>query len=109
MNGNLNQQTGTFICTSPNITVYYNNVTITPNNVTFNNDNYDVFIFTIYETTVYDGYMPVTINGDSNLIASNIISTANIFGVQGNVVINKYYTGSSAPSSSLGNNGDIYL
>lgn len=50
-----------------------------------------------------------TISGDADLVASNIISTANIFGVQGNVVINKYYTGSSAPSASLGNNGDIYL
>ena len=50
-----------------------------------------------------------TIVGDADLVASNIISTANIFGVQGSVVINKYYTGSSAPSSSLGNNGDIYL
>lgn len=29
--------------------------------------------------------------------------------VNGSLVINKYYTGSSAPSSSLGNNGDIYL
>lgn len=50
-----------------------------------------------------------TIAGDADLVASNIISTANIFGVQGSVVINKYYTGSSAPSSSLGSNGDIYL
>lgn len=50
-----------------------------------------------------------TISGDTNLIASNIISGVSIFGVSGNVVINKYYTGTSAPSSSLGNNGDIYL
>ena len=50
-----------------------------------------------------------TISGDADLVSSNIISTANIFGVQGGVVIQKYYTGSSAPSSSLGNNGDIYL
>ena len=50
-----------------------------------------------------------TISGDADLVATNIISTANIFGVQGSVVINKYYTGSSAPSSSLGSNGDIYV
>lgn len=46
---------------------------------------------------------------DSDLIASNILSGVNILGVSGSVVINKYYTGSSDPSSSLGNNGDIYL
>lgn len=50
-----------------------------------------------------------TIAGDADLVASNILSTANIFGVQGNVVVQNYYTGSSAPSSSLGQNGDIYI
>ena len=50
-----------------------------------------------------------TIAGDADLVGSNIISTANIFGTQGTVVIQKYYTGANAPSSSLGNNGDIYL
>ena len=50
-----------------------------------------------------------TILGDSSLVASNIISTASIFGVQGSVVIQHYYTGSAAPTSGLGVNGDIYL
>ena len=50
-----------------------------------------------------------TIKGDSNLVASNIISGKTIFGVSGSVVIQHYYTGSSEPSSSLGSNGDIYL
>lgn len=50
-----------------------------------------------------------TISGDADLVASNIVSTANIFGVQGSVVVQHYYTGSSAPSSSLGSNGDIYF
>ena len=50
-----------------------------------------------------------TIAGDSDLVASNIVSGVQIFGVTGNVVLQKYYTGSSAPSSSLGSNGDIYI
>lgn len=50
-----------------------------------------------------------TIAGDSDLVGSNILSTANIFGVQGTVVVQNYYTGSSAPSSSTGSNGDLYL
>ena len=50
-----------------------------------------------------------TIAGDADLVASNIVSGVQIFGVTGNVVLQNYYTGSSAPASSLGNNGDLYL
>ena len=50
-----------------------------------------------------------TIAGDADLVASNIVSGVQIFGVTGNVVLQNYYTGSSAPSSSLGSNGDLYL
>lgn len=59
--------------------------------------------------TGYDALGTVTVSGDADLVGSNIISSANIFGVQGTVVIQHYYTGSSAPSSSTGVNGDIYL
>lgn len=56
----------------------------------------------------------------SNLLASNIVSGVTIkvgdstdddcvASVTGNVVLQNYYTGSSAPSSSLGNVGDLYL
>ena len=78
-----------------------------------------------------------TIAGDADLVAGNIASGVNIFGVEGtytddatatasdilsgetayaggrlitgNLVVQTYYTGSGQPSSSLGQNGDIYL
>ena len=42
-------------------------------------------------------------------MGSNIVSGVSIFGVNGTIVLQNYYTGSSAPSSSLGSNGDLYL
>jgi len=78
-----------------------------------------------------------TIAGDADLVASNIKAGVSIFNVtgtftsdatataadilngetayvngrevEGTLIVNKYYTGSSTPSSSLGNDGDIYL
>lgn len=59
--------------------------------------------------TGYNGFSKVTVNGDSDLVSSNIVNGVQIFGVTGNVVLQNYYTGSSAPSSSTGSNGDLYL
>lgn len=42
------------------------------------------------------------VNGERFLAADGTIST-------GGLVVQNYYTGSSAPSSSLGSNGDLYL
>ena len=50
-----------------------------------------------------------TIAGDADLVGSNILSTANIFGVQGTVDFIDVYIRSAAPTSSVGNNGDIYI
>ena len=50
---------------------------------------------------------------DANATAGDIINnkTAYVNGskITGNLIINKYYTGSGSPSSSLGNDGDLYL
>lgn len=57
-----------------------------------------------------DEYITTT---DATATQSDIISgqTAYVKGnkITGNLVVQKYYTGSSAPSSTLGNDGDIYL
>jgi len=41
------------------------------------------------------------VNGDTAYVDGRLIT--------GDLIINNYYTGSSAPSSSLGSNGDIYI
>ena len=70
----------------------------------------------------YDALKKVTIPAvtTTNLISSNIVSgvtvqvgdaadSDRIASVTGNVVLQNYYTGSSAPSSATGSNGDLYL
>lgn len=77
---------------------------------------------TVSPDSNYDGLSSVTVNAipneyitttDATASASDIVSGATAYAngskVTGSLVINKYYTGSSAPSSSLGNDGDIYL
>lgn len=69
---------------------------------------------TVTPTSPYNGFSAVTVPAvtaaiDSNITAANIKSGVTILGVQGSLVVQHYYTGTSVPSSSLGSNGDIYL
>lgn len=45
----------------------------------------------------------------SDVVNGRIIYNSNGVQTTGTLVIQHYYTGNSAPSSSLGENGDIYL
>ena len=51
----------------------------------------------------------ITVQGDADLIPANIASGVTIFGVTGTLAFVNYYSGTATPSSSLGNNGDLYF
>ena len=56
----------------------------------------------------------ITVKGDSNLTAGNIKSGVSIFGVTGTynaegATTNTVYVGTSAPTSDVGSDGDIYI
>ena len=70
----------------------------------------------------YDGLSKVTINKipedyiqteDGTITSQDVVQGKIGYSkkerIVGNLVIQKYYTGSTTPSQSLGNNGDIYL
>lgn len=62
---------------------------------------------------VYNGNTLIDLTGDT-VTANTLLSGATAHDrsgtqISGNVSFVTYYTGTSAPSSSLGNDGDIYL
>jgi len=74
----------------------------------------------IAASTYLTGAQTIAAVTTTNLSASNIVSGVTIkvgdssdddcvASVTGNVVLQNYYTGSSAPSAATGNNGDLYL
>ena len=75
-----------------------------------------------FNSSSVDGYKPIVVAAvtTTNLSASNILNGVTIkvgnssdddciASVTGNVVIQNYYTGSTAPASGTGSNGDLYL
>lgn len=63
-----------------------------------------------------DGYLGVSLLGSAygSATSADVIAGKTFTGtsgavVEGELVVQKYYTGTSAPSNSFGNNGDIYL
>lgn len=63
---------------------------------------------------VYDGTTLIDLSGDSLADASNLVSGETAHDrtgtqITGTLVIQAYYTGTSTPSSSLGDDGDLYV
>jgi len=71
-----------------------NFVKVSPTQITIRTGRTTVYRLNLYKITGYcDGYAPVTVSGDSNLVAANIKSGISIFGVTGT------YSGSSGSVS----------
>lgn len=66
-----------------------------------------------YNKCVINGTTYLDLSSDTvasdKLLSGYTAHDKNGASITGNVVLQNYYTGSSAPSSSLGNNGDLYL
>lgn len=67
-----------------------------------------------YVNKVQYGGTTVMDISDTSATADKILQGYGAYGangawMNGSLVIQRYYTGSSAPSASLGNDGDIYL
>lgn len=57
-------------------------------------------------TGTYEGQQPT---GTISITENGTVDVSNYASANVNIPIQKYYTGSTAPASSLGNDGDLYL
>lgn len=66
-----------------------------------------------YNKVVYGGNTLIDLTSDTvtteDLVQGTTAHDKSGASITGTLVIQKFYTGTSAPSSSLGNDGDIYL
>lgn len=46
---------------------------------------------------------------DADFKAENVLAGVNLFGLVGSLAVQNYYTGTTAPGSYLGENGDLYF
>lgn len=63
---------------------------------------------------VHGGTTLIDLSGDTLASAANLVSGQTAHDrtgtqITGTLVIQEYYTGTSTPSSSLGNDGDLYV
>lgn len=60
-----------------------------------------------------DGTVLIDVSNDTvsedNLLEGKVATNASGVKIRGSLVVQRYYTGSATPSSSLGNDGDLYL
>ena len=115
IDGNGNIVTGTIATINSNEDeIYYQ----PDGNEAWKNGNYMGVSYTLTEDTLFRNDATISIQTDASkfgnatpadVLEGKIFVSQEGWGQVGEAIIQKYYTGSSEPSASLGSNGDIYL
>lgn len=96
-------------------TFYSNSATKQTGTMTNNGTQTSTITTKAQSVTIKSGYhsgsgtVSIDSTEQAKIIASNIISGVTILGVSGSVDTVTYYSGSDDPSSSTGNDGDVYF